>query len=83
MQDIHLSIYTKISGRIIRFVGRLMKHFREAIMTKLWKNVAETLSKSKRIFDCIESIESIESVPCPALDPEMKNELKTSTAFCR
>jgi hypothetical protein len=75
MQDVHLSIYTKKSGRIIRFVGRLAMHFHVSRDDKIMEDFDEILSKSKRIFDCIESMNLCTR---PALDSEIKNELKTN-----
>jgi hypothetical protein len=75
MQGVHLSIYTKKSGRIIRFVGRLAMHFHVSRDDKIMEDFDEILSKSKRIFDCIESMNLCTR---PALDTEIKNELKTN-----
>jgi hypothetical protein len=79
-QDVHLSIYTQKSGRIIRFVGRLAMHFHISQDDKITEDFDEKLSESVRMFDCIESMNLCTR---PALDPEIKNELKTITPFCR
>jgi hypothetical protein len=50
MQDVHLSIYTKKPGRIIRFVGRLAMHFHVSRDDKIIEDFDEILSKSKRIY---------------------------------
>ncbi len=50
-------------------------HFHVSRDDKIMEDFDEILSKSKRIFDCIESMNLCTR---PALDSEIKNELKTN-----
>lgn len=46
MQAVQLYVFIKEIVKIIRFVGRLMEHFREGQNDKIMENFDETVNKS-------------------------------------